>query len=332
MTPPRTRSVIQDSVRPRFGRALVLGGAGFVGSHLCEALVAGGTAVLCVDNFLTGRPENLLDLQDSALFELREHDVSVPFDAGPVDVVFHLASAASPVDYQHYPLETLHAGSLGTESGLQIARAQGARFLLASTSEVYGDAQVHPQPEGYFGNVNPIGPRSVYDEAKRYAEALTFAYRRTYRVDTAVARIFNTYGPRMRPGDGRMVPNFVCQALAGEPLTVTGTGTQTRSLCYVSDTVAGLLALAESDHPGPVNIGNPHEQTVADVARRIAVIAGSGSAVQLIDAVADDPQRRCPDITRAREYLGWEPTVPIEEGLRTTISWFAEQARAPAPN
>ncbi|MCW2804993.1 MAG: rfbB [Propionibacteriaceae bacterium] len=310
----------------------MLGGAGFVGSHLCEALVTGGTAVLCVDNFLTGRPENLLDLEDSALFELREHDVSVPFDAGPVDVVFHLASAASPVDYQHYPLETLHAGSLGTESGLQIARAQGARFLLASTSEVYGDAQVHPQPEGYFGNVNPIGPRSVYDEAKRYAEALTFAYRRTYRVDTAVARIFNTYGPRMRPGDGRMVPNFVCQALAGEPLTVTGTGTQTRSLCYVSDTVAGLLALAESDQPGPVNIGNPHEQTVADVARRIAVIAGSGSAVQLIDAVADDPQRRCPDITRAREYLGWEPTVPIEEGLRTTISWFAEQARAPAPN
>jgi dTDP-glucose 4,6-dehydratase len=332
MTPPRTRSVIKDSVGPRFGRALVLGGAGFVGSHLCEALVAGGTAVLCVDNFLTGRPENLLDLEDSALFELREHDVSVPFDAGPVDVVFHLASAASPVDYQHYPLETLHAGSLGTESGLQIARAQGARFLLASTSEVYGDAQVHPQPEGYFGNVNPIGPRSVYDEAKRYAEALTFAYRRTYRVDTAVARIFNTYGPRMRPGDGRMVPNFVCQALAGEPLTVTGTGTQTRSLCYVSDTVAGLLALAESDHPGPVNIGNPHEQTVADVARRIAVIAGSGSAVELIDAVVDDPQRRCPDITRARECLGWEPTVPIEEGLQTTISWFAEQARAPAPN
>ncbi|HET9871162.1 MAG TPA: NAD-dependent epimerase/dehydratase family protein [Propionibacteriaceae bacterium] len=330
------------AARPAIRRAVVLGGAGFVGSHLCDALVADGTAVICVDNFLTGAKDNVADLVGSGLFELVEHDVSEPFDGDlcavgqtdrrPLDVVFHLASPASPLDYQRYPIATLHAGSRGTEFGLRIAAEQGARFVLASTSEVYGDAEVHPQPEGYFGNVNPIGPRSVYDEAKRYAEALTFAYRRARGVDTAVARIFNTYGPRMRPGDGRMVPTFIRQALAGEPMTVTGTGTQTRSLCYVSDTVAGLLALARSEHPGPVNIGNPDEQTVADLARRVACLTGSVSQVQLISAVPDDPQRRCPDISRAIRDLGWAPSVGANEGLQATIEWFVETAQLTSGN
>jgi dTDP-glucose 4,6-dehydratase len=318
--------------RVPFRRAAVLGGAGFVGSHLCDALVDAGVAVLCVDSFLTGSPDNVAHLGGSGLFDLLEHDVTVPFDAGPVDVVFSLASPASPADYDQYPLETLHAGSRGTENALLLAKAHGARFVLASTSEVYGDAQVHPQPEHYFGNVNPIGPRSVYDEAKRYAEALTFAYRRSLRVNTAVARLFNTYGPRMRPGDGRMVPTFIRQALAGEQLTVTGTGMQTRSLCYVSDTVAGMLALAASDEAGPINLGNPHEQTVADVAHSIAVLAGSDSEVALVDAVVDDPQRRCPDIALARRVLGWSPTVPIEDGLQRTLDWFVETAQPAALN
>ena len=320
--------------RPALTRAAVFGGAGFVGSHLCDALVAAGTAVVCVDNFVTGPRGNVTHLQDSGLFELHEHDVTCPLPPlGPVDVVFSLASAASPVDYQRLPIETLRAGSVGTERAIQLAAEQGARFVLASTSEVYGDPEQHPQTEAYVGHVNPVGPRSVYDEAKRFAEALTAAYRRSEGVDTTIARIFNSYGPRMRADDGRMVPTFVRQALAGEPLTVTGTGAQTRSLCYVTDTVAGLMALARSDHPGPVNLGNPQEETVADLARLVAKLAESDSDVIFIDAVADDPQRRCPDITRARQVLSWAPTVELEDGLQRTIAWFQNPSgRARAAN
>jgi len=243
------------------------------------------------------------------------------------DVVFRLASAASPRDYLALPLETLRAGSHGTEHALDLARRDGARFVLASTSEVYGDPLEHPQREEYWGNVNPIGPRSVYDEAKRFAEALTFAYRREHGVDTGIARIFNTYGPGMRAHDGRMIPAFVDQALKGEPITVTGTGEQTRSICYVEDTVRGLLALARSDHPGPVNIGNPHELTVREVADRIKDITGSDSPIEYVDAVVDDPQRRCPDIALARDVLGWEPKIDADDGLRRTAAWFR---RAPS--
>jgi dTDP-glucose 4,6-dehydratase len=238
------------------------------------------------------------------------------------DVVFHLASAASPRDYLALPIETLRAGSHGTEHALDLARRDGARFVLASTSEVYGDPHEHPQREQYWGNVNPIGPRSVYDEAKRYAEALTSAYRREHGLDTAIARIFNTYGPGMRVHDGRMIPAFLHQALAGEPITVTGTGEQTRSICYVEDTVRGLLALARSGHPGPVNIGNPHELTVRQVAERITEITGSRSTIELVDAMVDDPQRRCPDISLARDALGWEPKIDADDGLRRTAAWF----------
>ena len=314
--------------RTALTRAAVFGGAGFVGSHLCDALVAAGTAVVCVDNFVTGARGNVAHLQDSDLFELHEHDVTRPLPPlGPVDLVFSLASAASPVDYQRLPIETLRAGSVGTERAIQLAAEQGARFVLASTSEVYGDPQQHPQTEAYVGHVNPVGPRSVYDEAKRFAEALTAAYRRSRGVDTTIARIFNSYGPRMRADDGRMVPTFVRQALAGKPLTVTGTGTQTRSLCYVTDTVAGVIALARSDHPGPINLGNPQEETVADLARLVAKLAESDSDVIFIDAVTDDPQRRCPDITRAQQVLSWGPTVELQDGLQRTIAWFQNHSR-----
>lgn len=303
------------------------GGSGFVGSHLCEALIDAGTAVVCVDNFETGREENVESCLGNALFELVEHDITSALpDVGPVDVVFHLASAASPVDYFRLPIETLHAGSIGTENLLNLASAHGARFVLASTSEVYGDPQVHPQVENYYGNVNPIGPRSVYDEAKRYAEALTSAYRRTYGVNTAIARIFNTYGPRMRSDDGRMIPTFIGQALAERPLTVTGSGTQTRSICYVSDTVAGLVALAASSHGGPVNLGNPIEATVEEWARRVAGVVGSSAGVNYVDATPDDPRRRCPDITRARVELGWQPVVEVDTGLKRTVEWFVDRA------
>ena len=309
-----------------FGRAVVLGGAGFLGSHLCDALVGSGTAVVCVDNFCTGRPANVAHLSDHPDFDLVEHDVTVPLpDFGAVDVVFHLASAASPPDYHRLPIETLRAGSLGTEHGLQLARRCGARFVLASTSEVYGDPEVYPQTESYLGHVNPVGPRSVYDEAKRYAEALTMAYARTHRVDVAIARIFNTYGTRMRPDDGRMVPAFITQALADRPAQVTGNGQQTRSICYVSDLVAGLLGLARSGETGPVNLGNPSERTVADIARLIQHQVGSGAGIEFTPAVVDDPQRRCPDISLAVTRLGWRPTVSLEQGLAVTIAWFAEQ-------
>jgi dTDP-glucose 4,6-dehydratase len=311
----------------RFNRAVVLGGAGFIGSHLCDALLDVGTEVVCVDNFCTGRPANLAQLVDVPGFTLLQHDVTNPLpDVGPLDVVFHLASAASPDAYHRLPIETLRAGSLGTEHGLQLAERHDARFVLASTSEVYGDPERHPQTEDYVGHVNPVGPRSVYDEAKRFAEAMTFAYGRRRGVRVGVARIFNTYGPRMQPDDGRMVPNFITQALADQPCTVTGSGSQTRSICYVSDTVAGLLSLARSSESGPINLGNPVELTVTEIAALVAEIIGSQAGIRHIAAVEDDPQRRCPDITRAVQRLDWRPLVQLEEGLKQTIAWFVEQA------
>jgi dTDP-glucose 4,6-dehydratase len=311
----------------RFNRAVVLGGAGFIGSHLCDALLDVGTEVVCVDNFCTGRPANLAQLVDVPGFTLLQHDVTNPLpDVGPLDVVFHLASAASPDAYHRLPIETLRAGSLGTEHGLQLAERHDARFVLASTSEVYGDPERHPQTEDYVGHVNPVGPRSVYDEAKRFAEAMTFAYGRRRGVRVGVARIFNTYGPRMQPDDGRMVPNFITQALADQPCTVTGSGSQTRSICYVSDTVAGLLSLARSSESGPINLGNPVELTVTEIAGLVAEIIGSQAGIRHIAAVEDDPQRRCPDITRAVQRLDWRPLVQLEEGLKQTIAWFVEQA------
>ncbi|MBW0101314.1 UDP-glucuronic acid decarboxylase family protein [Pseudonocardia sp. KRD291] len=314
-----------------FTHAVITGGAGFLGSHLCERLLASGTRVICLDDFSSGRRENVAHLLGEPGFRLVEHDVTEPWDpgrgAGRVDLVAHLASAASPVDYFSRPIATLRAGSQGTENALGLAGRHGARFLLASTSEVYGDPQEHPQPESYRGHVDPIGPRSVYDEAKRYAEAMTSAHRREYGLDTTIARIFNTYGPRMRPDDGRMVPAFLGQALAGKPLTVAGTGEQTRSLCYVDDTVGGLLALAGSGHPGPVNIGNPQERSVREFAEAINDLVGLGSPIGHVPAAVDDPCRRCPDITLAREQIGWEPEVELSDGLARTSAWFA--ARMP---
>ncbi|HTT86400.1 MAG TPA: UDP-glucuronic acid decarboxylase family protein [Acidimicrobiales bacterium] len=308
-------------------RVVVTGGAGFLGSHLCDALLARGDRVVCVDDLSTGRRENVAAAGRHRAFELVVRDVSVAFDVdGPVDAVLHLASAASPPDYLARPLETLAVGSEGTRHGLELAKNHGARFLLASTSEVYGDPAVHPQPEAYWGNVNPVGPRSVYDEAKRFAEALTMAWHRTHGIDVAIVRIFNTYGPRLRPGDGRVVSNFVTQALAGRPLTVYGDGSQTRSLCYVSDEVAGILALLDSSLTGPVNVGNPDEHTVAELARVVLEVTGSSSPVVRRPLPADDPTRRRPDITRARTELGWEPRVALREGLRRTVEHFAAAA------
>lgn len=305
-------------------RALITGGSGFLGSHLCEQLLDAGASVVALDNFATSTPDTVAPLLGRTGFTLVQHDVTEPFTGlGTFDTVFHLASAASPPDYLRLPIETLRAGALGTAHALDIAERCGARFVLASTSEVYGDPGVHPQPEGYWGHVNPIGPRSVYDEAKRYAEALTMAFRREHGTDTGIARIFNTYGPRMRADDGRMVPTFIDQALAGAPLTVAGTGEQTRSLCYVEDTVRGLRALAGARCAGPVNIGNPHELSVRDLAEEIRAAAGSDSPIEYIEGAVDDPQRRCPDISRARRELGWEPVVGRAEGLRRTIDWFA---------
>ncbi|MCW2914618.1 MAG: epimerase [Actinomycetia bacterium] len=307
-------------------RAVVTGGAGFLGSHLCERLVHQGVSVICMDNFLTGTPQNVAQLIGRPGFRVVECDltgfVHVP---GDVDLVLHFASAASPVDYLRLPVETLKVGGLGTLHALGLAREKRARFVLASTSEVYGDPLRHPQREDYWGNVNPVGPRSVYDEAKRYAEALTTAYRNSREVDTGIARIFNTYGPRMRPYDGRAIPTFIRQALAGEPLTVAGDGSQTRSVCYVDDTVSGILALARSDHPGPVNIGNPEEGTILELAEAIRELAGSRSPVTFVERPTDDPTVRCPDTTLAKELLGWRPVVPSAEGLRRTIDWFTAE-------
>ncbi|MGW4487340.1 NAD-dependent epimerase/dehydratase family protein [Amycolatopsis sp. NPDC004368] len=309
----------------RFTHAVVTGGAGFVGAHLCGQLLSEDLGVTAVDNLATASPTALDGLRGHDRFRFLRHDVTEPIPLDdPVDVVFHLASAASPRDYLALPIETLRAGAHGTEHALDLARRHRARFVLASTSEVYGDPLEHPQHEGYWGNVNPIGPRSVYDEAKRYAEALTAAYRREHGVDTGIARIFNTYGPGMRVNDGRMIPAFFTQALAGEPLTVTGTGEQTRSICFVEDTVRGLVALARSDHPGPVNLGNPTELTVREIAEHVREITGSGSAVERIAAVVDDPRRRCPDISLAREVLSWKPKIDADDGLRRTAAWFRE--------
>jgi dTDP-glucose 4,6-dehydratase len=307
-------------------RAVVTGGAGFLGSRLCERLMARGFRVACVDNFITGSPANVSHLAASPLFTLINRDVTEGLDLeGPAEYVFHLASPASPADYLRLPVQTLKAGSIGTICALELARDKGARFVLASSSEVYGEPLEHPQQETYWGNVNPTGPRSPYDEAKRFAEATAAAYARTYGVSTAIARIFNSYGPRMRPHDGRAVPTFIRQALAGEPVTITGNGQQTRSLCYVDDTIDGILALAASPHPGPVNIGSDHEMTVLQIATLILGITGSASPVSFIPRPADDPSRRRPDVSRARDLLGWQATVSPEDGLKQSISWFTSR-------
>jgi dTDP-glucose 4,6-dehydratase len=306
--------------RPR--RAVVTGGAGFLGSHLCDRLLTEDYEVFCVDNLLTGSLENLAEAAVSNRFHFIRADVSEAIPVPDrVDAVLHLASPASPVAYADHPLETLRAGSAGTHNALELARRNGARFLLASTSEVYGNPMVHPQHESYWGNVNPVGPRSVYDEAKRYAEAVTAAYRRSHRVDTAIARFFNTYGPRMRPGDGRAVPTFIEQALRNEPLTVAGDGSQTRSACFVDDLVDGIIRLLMSDLAGPVNLGNPEEVTVAELAATIIALAGSRSRVGHIPRPVDDPDRRRPDIAAARRDLGWAPATTLREGLERTIAW-----------
>jgi dTDP-glucose 4,6-dehydratase len=303
---------------------VVTGGAGFLGSHLCEHLLDRGVEVVCLDNFLTGAPENVAHLMEHSAFRLVRCDVTdfvhVP---GPVDLVLHFASPASPLDYLKMPIETLKVGSLGTLHTLGLAHEKGARYLLASTSEVYGDPLQHPQNEDYWGNVNPIGPRGVYDEAKRFSEALTTAYRTSKGTDTGIVRIFNTYGPRMRADDGRAIPAFIGQALSGRPLTVAGDGSQTRSICFVDDTVRGILAMAFSGHPGPVNIGNPDELSMLRLAEWILELTGSESSIEFVDLPVDDPKVRRPDTARAERLLGWRPTVASADGLRRTVAWFA---------
>ena len=305
-------------------RAVITGGAGFLGSHLSDRLLAEGYDVVAVDNLVTGSEDNIAHLRDNPKFEYVRQDIIQPYTvAGPVDLVYHFASPASPVDYLELPLETLLVGSVGTHHTLDLARDKGARFLMASTSEVYGDPSIHPQPEEYFGNVNPNGTRSVYDEAKRYAEAVTFAYRRKFGMDAKIVRIFNTYGSRMRINDGRVVPAFISQALRGEPLTVFGDGNQTRSFCYVSDLIDGIFKLSVSEQSGPINVGNPVERTMLEFASEILKATGSDSKVIHVPLpTADDPKQRRPDITKARTLLGWEPRIPLEEGLKDTIAYF----------
>jgi len=303
-------------------RIVVTGAAGFIGSHLCEALLARGDSVVGIDNLSTGDLHNIAHLR-AMDFQFIRHDVTQYIDVdGQVDYVLHWASPASPIDYLELPIQTLKVGSLGTHNALGLAKAKGAKFVLASTSEVYGDPLVHPQKETYWGNVNPIGPRGVYDEAKRFAEAITLAYHRTHGVDTKIVRIFNTYGPRMRLRDGRAVPAFVSQALANEDVTVFGDGTQTRSFCYVSDLVRGILSLMDANTNEPVNIGNPHELTIEEIARTIVRLVGSRSQIVYRPLPVDDPKQRQPDITRARTLLGWQPEVSLEDGLRTAIEYF----------
>jgi dTDP-glucose 4,6-dehydratase len=305
--------------------AVVTGGAGFLGSHLCDRLLEKGSRVVCVDNLQTSSLRNIEHIRDGA-FGFVYHDVIERIEIDePVDVVYHLAALASPIDYLRQPLHSLKVGSHGTHNALGLAKVKRARFLLASTSEVYGDPQVHPQPETYWGNVNPIGPRGVYDEAKRYAEAMTMAYRGQQGVDTGIVRIFNTYGPRMRPNDGRAIPTFVRQALEGKPLTVFGDGTQTRSFCYVDDLIRGLVALAESDEHLPVNLGNPREFTLNELAETVLRVTGSKSELVYEALPVDDPQVRQPDITRARQLLGWEPEVELEEGLKRMLPSFGRE-------
>ena len=314
-------------------RAIVLGGAGFLGSHLVERLLSAGMDVVCIDNFVTGTPANVEHLIGRDGFRLVRTDVTnylhVP---GRVDYVLHLASPASPADYLRLPIQTLKVGSLGTLNTLGLAKDKEARYLLASTSETYGDPQVHPQPETYWGHVNPVGPRGVYDEAKRFAEAMATAYRRYHGVNSAILRIFNTYGPRMRPDDGRAIPTFINQALAGAPLTVAGEGTQTRSICYVDDLVEGAMRLLLSEESGPINVGNPHEMTVLELARLVIELSGSSSPIQFVERPEDDPMVRQPDIALARQLLSWEPQTSVVDGLKKTISWFQERgARDTAP-
>jgi dTDP-glucose 4,6-dehydratase len=306
-------------------RVCVTGAAGFLGSHLCDLLLAEGHEVVALDNLLTGNPRNLAHLADEKRFRFVRHDVThFIFIDGPLDAVLHFASPASPIDYLELPIQTLKVGSLGTHNALGLAMSKKARFLLASTSEVYGDPLVHPQPETYWGNVNPIGPRGVYDEAKRFAEAMTMAYHRAHAVDTRIVRIFNTYGERMRPRDGRVVPALIGQALAGEPMTVFGDGSQTRSFCYVSDLIGGIYRLLLSSETSPVNIGNPAELSVLEFAREIRRLTGARSEIVFRPLPVDDPRVRQPDISRARELLGWEPKVALEEGLRRTIEYFRQ--------
>jgi dTDP-glucose 4,6-dehydratase len=304
-------------------RVVVTGGAGFLGSHICESLIGRGDEVVAIDNLLTGSVDNIAHLFGEKGFVFVEHDVTnFVHVSGPVDAVMHFASPASPVDYLEHPIKTLKVGSLGTHKTLGLAKDKGARFMLASTSEVYGDPKVHPQTEDYWGHVNPVGPRGVYDEAKRFAEAMTMAYHRSHGVDVRIIRIFNTYGPRMRPRDGRVVSNFIVQALAGQPLTVYGDGQQTRSFCYVDDEVRGILALLDSDYVGPMNIGNPNEFTVLELAKKVLEVTGSSSEIVYQPLPVDDPTQRKPDISLAKRVLGWEPRVPLEEGLRSTAAWF----------
>jgi dTDP-glucose 4,6-dehydratase len=306
--------------------SLVTGGAGFLGSHLCEELLRRGHRVICIDNLETGSLANIEHIRDQAFVHRNEDIIEPYFVDEPIDFVYHLASPASPIDYLRLPLATLKVGSYGTHHTLGLAKVHRARFLIASTSEVYGDPQVHPQPESYWGHVNPIGPRGVYDEAKRYAEALTMAYHRQQGVDTAIVRIFNTYGPRMRPHDGRAIPTFLRQALQDRPITVFGDGSQTRSFCYVEDEIRGLIALAESGHHNPVNIGNPDEFTLLELAKTVIEVTGSKSEIVYEALPTDDPQVRQPDITLAREILGWEPKVTLREGLERTIEQAGPEA------
>jgi dTDP-glucose 4,6-dehydratase len=299
------------------------GGAGFIGSHLCRRLLDDGNEVVCLDNFITGRRDHVEQLSRNPRFEFVEHNISRPFFTEMrVDAVLHMASLASPIDYLRYPIPTLKVGALGTWHTLGLAKEKGARYLLTSTSEVYGDPLVHPQPETYWGNVNPVGPRGVYDESKRYAESMVMAYHLTHDIDTRIARIFNTFGPSMRPDDGRAVPTFIMQALKDEPMTVHGDGTQTRSLCYIDDMVEGLVLLLQSSEHHPVNVGNPEEMTVLQIAELVRELCDSRSEIVFTGRPVDDPTTRQPDITRARQILGWEPKVSAREGLQRTIDWF----------
>ncbi len=310
-------------------RAVITGGAGFLGSHLCDYLIARGWDVLCMDNLITGAESNVSHLMGNPRFRLVQQDVTRYIEvSGPVDYVLHFASPASPVDYLELPIQTLKVGALGTHNTLGLALAKKARYLLASTSECYGDPDVSPQPETYWGNVNPIGPRGVYDEAKRFAEAMTMAYHRAHSVDTRIVRIFNTYGPRMSLDDGRALPNFVHQALTGQPITVYGDGQQTRSFCYVSDLIEGIYRLMQSDEHDPTNLGNPQEITILEFAERIRALTGAAVPIVFKPLPQDDPRQRCPDISKARRILNWEPKVSLEEGLRLTLEFFRQQVAA----
>lgn len=324
-SPPRptTAEPARPSRRRTCHRVIVTGGAGFIGSHLCERLLERGNEIICLDNFTTATPANVAHLLRNEHFHLINGDITQPQHLpGALDLVLHFASPASPTDYLRRPIETLKTGSLGTMHALELAQDKHARFILASTSQVYGDPQQHPQHETYPGNVNPVGPRAAYDEAKRFAEALTAAYRTTHGLHTGIARLFNIYGPRMRPDDGRAIPTFTRQALAGEPITVAGDGSQTRSPCYIDDAIEGIIALAESDYCEPVNIGNPEETTILDLALRIKSITNSNSPIQFVARPADDPQVRKPDISRAKEKLQWSPRIRTEQGLRNTVQYL----------